>query len=72
MARLMILTPEEIRLCCYDNSVVETFFHTLKVELVHDCVFVTKEQAKLAIFEYLEVFYNQQRLHSTLGYCPPE
>lgn len=48
------------------------FFHTLKVELVHDSVFVTREQAKLAIFDYMEVFYNQQRLHSTLGYCSPE
>lgn len=57
---------------CYDNSVVETFFHTLKVELVHDGVFVTREQAKTAIFDYMEVFYNQQRLHSTLGYCSPE
>lgn len=56
---------------CYDNSVVETFFHSLKVELIHDCVFKTRAQAKTAIFEYMEVFYNQQRLHSTLGYCSP-
>lgn len=57
---------------CYDNAVVETFFHSLKVELVHDVIYQTREEAKSSIFNYIEVFYNKNRLHSTLGYCSPE
>ena len=56
---------------CFDNAVTETFFHTLKTELMFDCVFKTREEAKSAIFEYIEVFYNRERRHSTLGYCSP-
>ena len=56
---------------CWDNAVAESFFSTLKVELVHDKCFVTADQARAAIFEYIEVFYNRQRLHSTLGYKTP-
>lgn len=57
--------------CCYDNAVAESFFHTLKVELVYGNTFKTREQAKSAIFEYIECFYNPIRKHSTLGYCAP-
>jgi putative transposase len=57
---------------CYDNAVTESFFHSLKVELVHDATYKTREDAKAAIFEHLEVFYNRERTHSTLGYCTPE
>jgi putative transposase len=57
---------------CYDNAVTESLFHTLKVELVHDAKFKTREEARAAIFEYFEVFYNRERIHSTLGYCTPE
>jgi putative transposase len=57
---------------CYDNAVTESFFHSLKVELVHDAKFKTREDAKAAIFEHIEVFYNRERTHSTLGYCTPE
>ena len=55
----------------YDNAVAESFFHTLKTEEVHLSYYRTREEARLAIFEYVEVFYNRQRLHSTLGYRSP-
>ena len=57
--------------CCYDNAVMESFFHTLKVEFVHHEKFATKQQAKDAIFEWIEVFYNRERIHSSLGYRTP-
>jgi len=56
---------------CYDNAVAESFFHTLKTELVYFEKYETKEQARQSIFEYIEVFYNRQRLHSTLDYHTP-
>ena len=55
-----------------DNAISESFVATLKVELVHTCRFPTREAARSAIFEYLEVFYNRRRLHSSLGYVSPE
>ena len=57
---------------CWDNAVAESFFGTLKQELVHHCKFKTREEAKLAIFDYIEVFYNRCRLHSTMNYQTPE
>ncbi|MDR3666189.1 MAG: IS3 family transposase [Ignavibacteriaceae bacterium] len=56
---------------CYDNAITETFFSTLKKELVYLTVFETKEQAKREMFEYIEIFYNRQRLHSALDYMSP-
>lgn len=56
---------------CWDNAVVESFFATLKVELIHESVFVTREQARREIFEYIELFYNRWRRHSYLGYLSP-
>lgn len=56
---------------CYDNSVVESFFHTLKTEHIYFQTFLTKEEARQSVFEFIEVFYNRQRLHSTLGYVSP-
>ena len=56
---------------CYDNAVCESFFHTLKTELVYFEKYKTREQAKQSIFEYIEVFYNHQRLHSALDYQTP-
>ena len=53
---------------CYDNAVAESFFHTLKTEHVHLNYFLTRESAKTSIFEYIEVFYNRQRAHSSIGY----
>ena len=57
---------------CYDNAVVESFFKTLKSELgVQRNRFKTREEAKAMIFEYIEVFYNRRRIHSTIGYVSP-
>lgn len=56
---------------CYDNAPAESFFSTLKNELIHPNRFKTCEEAKSAIFDYIEVFYNRQRLHSSLGYLTP-
>lgn len=56
---------------CWDNSVAESFFHTLKTELTHHVTFKTREEAKLAIFEYIEVFYNCKRMHSANDYLSP-
>ena len=57
---------------CYDNAFVESFFGTLKTELVHGERYHTRLEARLSIFEYVEVFYNRQRRHSALGYRSPE
>jgi len=56
---------------CWDNAMAESFFGTLKKELVHGEKFATRQQALSAIFEYIEVFYNRQRRHSKLGYQSP-
>jgi len=56
---------------CWDNACAESFFSTLKTELVRGRVFQTHAQAKLALFEYIEGFYNRKRLHSSIGYCSP-
>jgi transposase InsO family protein len=56
---------------CWDNAVAESFFSSLKMELVHEADFATHEQAWAAIFEYIEVFYNRKRRHSSLGYVSP-
>ena len=56
---------------CWDNAVVESFFHTLKTELVHHRRYRTREDATQDIFEWIEVFYNRVRRHSTLGYRSP-
>lgn len=56
---------------CYDNAVAESFFHSLKTELTHHIKFETRSQANQSIFEYIEVFYNRQRLHSYNNYMSP-
>ena len=57
---------------CYDNAYLESFFGTLKTELVHGEKYRTRLEARLSIFDYVEVFYNRQRRHSALGYRSPE
>ena len=57
---------------CYDNAVAESFFKTLKTELVYHERYWTRAQARASIFEYIEVFYNRVRKHSYLGYLSPE
>ena len=56
---------------CWDNAVSESFLHTLKTELIHHQTFHSREEAKQAVFEYIEVFYNRERLHSANGYISP-
>jgi len=56
---------------CYDNAITETFFHTLKTELIYFENYQTREEARLSVFEYIEVFYNRKRRHSALGYKSP-
>ena len=56
---------------CLDNAVAESFFGTLKNELVHDEDYKTRPQAKQSIFDYVEVFYNRQRRHAFLNYMTP-
>jgi transposase InsO family protein len=57
---------------CYDNAAMESFFATLKTELVHGEDYATFDEARASIFEYIEVFYNRIRRHSSLGYLSPE
>jgi putative transposase len=57
---------------CYDNAMVESFWGKLKCEMVHHERFTTKAQARAAVFEYIEVFYNRKRLHASLDYQSPE
>lgn len=56
---------------CYDNAVAESFFSSLKNELVHGRDYYNREEARTEIFEYIELFYNRQRLHQSLGYQTP-
>jgi transposase InsO family protein len=58
--------------CCYDNAPMESFFHTLKVELVHQRRWATRDEARRDLFAYIEGYYNRQRIHSALGYITPE
>ena len=56
---------------CYDNAVVESFFSSLKNEIIHDRDYYTREQARAEIFDYIELFYNRRRIHQSLGYQTP-
>lgn len=58
--------------CCYDNAITESFFGTLKRELVHHCSFKTRMEAQSQIFRYIEGFYNRKRRHSAIAYLSPE
>jgi transposase InsO family protein len=57
---------------CWDNAVAESFFATLKKELVHRTVFPTMKDAKAEISKYIEIFYNRRRIHSKNGYTTPQ
>ena len=59
------------RACCYDNAAMESFWSTLKLELVYRREFATRAQARHEIFDYIEAFYNSRRRHSSLGYLSP-
>ena len=56
---------------CWDNAVAESFFKTLKVECVYDYKFENQQTASATVFEYIEIWYNRKRLHSSLGYRTP-
>ena len=56
---------------CYDNAAMESFFHSLKTELVMHCDYKSRDQARASLFDYMEVFYNRQRRHSTINYVAP-
>ena len=56
---------------CYDNAFIESFWSSLKYETVYHRKFATRAEARTAIFDYIEVFYNRTRLHSSLGYLSP-
>lgn len=56
---------------CYDNAITETFFHSLKTEMIYHSRFETRQEAELKLFDYIELFYNRQRLHSSLNYMAP-
>jgi len=56
---------------CWDNAVLESFFASLKTECVYQIALETRAQARLELFDYMEVFYNRERLHSSLGYLSP-
>jgi len=58
--------------CCRDNAPMESFFHTLKVELVHQQRWATPDEARRELFAYIEAYYNRARMHSALGYLTPE
>ncbi|UZO99336.1 Transposase (plasmid) [Roseomonas mucosa] len=57
---------------CLDNAPMESFFHTLKVELVQQRRWDTRDEARRDVFAYIESYYNRQRIHSALGYRTPE
>ena len=57
---------------CYDNATMESFWSTLKIELVYRRKFASRQQAQRELFDYIKVFYNRRRLHSALGYRSPE
>ncbi len=57
---------------CYDNAITESFFATLKTELVYDERYRTRNEARRSIFKYIEMFYNRNRIHSALGGLSPD
>ena len=71
LAKHRITCSMSRRADCWDNAPMESFFASLKKELIHDADFATRWEARAAIFEYIEVFYNNQRRHSSLGYVSP-
>lgn len=71
LARHGLQTSMSRRGNCYDNAMAESFFGTLKTELVHHQRYTTREAARQSLFEYIEVFYNRRRRHSSLGYMSP-
>ena len=57
---------------CWDNAVAESFFKSIKTEMIYHCKFKTRWEAQIAVFDYIEIWYNRKRKHSALGYLSPE
>jgi putative transposase len=72
LGRHMIVQSMSRKGDCWDNAPMESFFHTLKTDLVMHCDYKTRDQARASLFEYMEVFYNRQRRHSTIRYEAPQ
>jgi putative transposase len=72
LLRFKMLASMSGRGNCYDNAVAESFFHTFKNDLIRFEDYLTREEAKRSIFEYIEAYYNRIRRHSYLGYLSPE
>lgn len=68
LAQLGVVCSMRRKGSCWDNAVAESFFSSLKTELIYLRRFATRAEARDAIFEFIETFYNSERLHSTLGY----
>jgi transposase InsO family protein len=71
LAKLGVVCSMSRKGNCWDNAVAESFFATLKTECVYTRRFATRAEARETIFEYIEVFYNRRRRHSTIGYLSP-
>lgn len=71
LAQKGLVSSMSRRANCWDNAVAESTFGRMKVELVHRCEYATGDEAKASLFEYVEVFWNRERRHSTLGYMSP-
>ena len=71
LSRYQIMQSMSRKGNCWDNAPMESFFHTLKTDLVMHCDYKTRDEARASLFDYLEVFYNRQRRHSTIHYEAP-
>lgn len=71
LAKTHTLASMSRKACCYDNAAMESFWSTLKLELVYRCQFQTRAQARRDIFDFIEAFYNRRRLHSSLNFLSP-
>ena len=72
LKKMVYYVPWVAREIAFDNAVMESFYRTLKIELIYQRNYETRIQAQRGIFEYIEIFYNRERLHSSLGYYSPE
>ena len=72
IAAMKATPPMSRTACCYDNAPMKSFFHTLKVELVHQRGWANREDTRRDLFAYIEGYYNRRRIHSALGYKTPK
>ena len=72
LKRLNLIPSTSEKGSCYDNAMMESFYHTLKTEVVYRYPILPKEELRSLVFRYIEGFYNSQRIHSALGYLSPK